>query len=53
MLQFWKLFWERTDKTDWNKGYEGYEVNTHLTEMCKEKNIFFINHGEKIKKSSK
>ena len=48
MLQFWELYWERTDKTDWNK--KGYEVNTHLTEMCKEKNIFLIDHGEKIKK---
>ena len=37
----------RTDKPYLNK--KGNEVNTHLKEMCKEKNIFLIDHGKKIK----
>ena len=37
----------RTDIPDWNK--KGYEVNTHLTVICKKNNIFLIDHGEKIK----
>ena len=49
MLQFRKLYWERRDKTDWST--KGYNVNTHLTEMCKEQNIFLIDYSEKIKEN--
>ena len=37
----------RTDKPDLSK--KGKEVNTHLKEMCKEKNIFLLEHSRKIK----
>ena len=37
----------RTDKPELNK--KGTEVNNHLKEMCKEKNIFLIDNTKRIK----
>ena len=36
-----------TDNSNLNE--EGWEVNAHLTEMCKERKLNFINHSKKIK----
>ena len=37
----------RTDKSNLNE--KGYEVNAHLTETCKERKLYLINHSKKIK----
>ena len=37
----------RMDNLDLDK--KRIEVNTHLKEMCQEKNIFLIDHGKRIK----
>ena len=37
----------RNDSKTLNK--KGYEVNTVLTEMCREKNIYLIDNAKKIK----
>ena len=37
----------RADKPELNK--KGVEVNNHLKEMCKEKNIFIIDNSKRIK----
>ena len=37
----------RTDNSNLNE--KGYEVNAHLTEMCKERKLNLINYSKKIK----